>query len=91
MQAGVVRLAESQKFGEEDFVLDDVEVYGKQAGVQCRAKRVAVHQADLGIDRLVAEQVLLGRDHVLEDFLVGNHHLGHRFALDLAQHLRTEF
>lgn len=48
-------------------MLHDVEVHCKEAGLQGGAESVALHQADLGVGRLVAEQVLLGGNHILQD------------------------
>lgn len=53
--------------GVEDLVLPDVEVHGEEAGLQGGAEGVSLHQADLGIGRLVAQEVLLRRHHVLQD------------------------
>ena len=36
-------------------------------GVEGGAESVPIHQADLGVDGLVPEQVLLRRDHVLQN------------------------
>lgn len=49
----------------EDLVLHDVEVHGEEAGLQRGAEGVALHQADLGVGRLVTQEVLLGGHHVL--------------------------
>lgn len=49
----------------EDLVLHDVEVHGKEAWLQGSAEGIALHQADLGIGRLVTQQVFLRGDHVL--------------------------
>lgn len=61
------RLPRLANLGVEDFVLHDVEVHCEEAGLQGGAESVALHQADLGIGGLVAEQVLLGGNHVLQD------------------------
>lgn len=50
----------------KNFVLDDIEVHCKEARLQCGAEGVALHQANLGISRLVAEQVFLRGDHILQ-------------------------
>ena len=50
----------------EHLVLHDIEVHCEEAGLQGGAKRVALHQANLGIGRLVAEQVFLGGNHILQ-------------------------
>lgn len=50
----------------EDFVLDDIEVHCKEARLQGGAEGVALHQANLGIGRLVAEQVFLRGNHILQ-------------------------
>lgn len=50
----------------KDLVLHDIEVHCEEAGLQGGAEGVALHQADLGIGRLVAEQVFLGGNHILQ-------------------------
>lgn len=47
-------------------MLHDVEVHCKQAGLQGGAEGVALHQANLSIGRLMAEQVFLGGNHILQ-------------------------
>ena len=47
-------------------MLHDIEVHGEEAGLQGGAEGVALHQADLSVGRLVAEQVLLRGNHVLQ-------------------------
>lgn len=47
-------------------MLHDIEVHCEEAGLQGGAEGVALHQADLGVGRLVAEQVFLGGNHVLQ-------------------------
>lgn len=49
----------------EDLMLHDVDVHGEEAWLQGGAEDIALHQADLGVGRLVARQVLLKEDHVL--------------------------
>ena len=51
----------------EHLVLHHVEVHREEPGLQRGAERVPLHQADLGVGRLVSQQVLLRGDHVLED------------------------
>jgi len=51
----------------EDLVLHDIEVHGEEAGLQGGAEGVALHQADLGVGGLVAEEVFLRRNHVLQN------------------------
>lgn len=50
----------------KDFVLDDIEVHCKETRLQGGAEGVTLHQANLSISRLVAEQVFLGGDHILQ-------------------------
>lgn len=50
----------------KDFVLYDIEVHCKEARLQGGAEGVTLHQANLGISRLVAEQVFLRGDHILQ-------------------------
>lgn len=50
----------------EHLVLHDVEVHCEEARLQGGAEGVALHQADLGVCRLVAEQVFLGGNHILQ-------------------------
>lgn len=47
-------------------MLHDIEVHCKETGLQGGAEGVALHQADLGVGRLVAEQMFLGRNHILQ-------------------------
>ena len=51
----------------EHLVLHHVEVHGEEPGLQRGAECVPLHQPDLGVGGLVAQQVLLRGDHVLED------------------------
>lgn len=51
----------------KDFVLHDIEIHCKKARLQGGAEGVTLHQANLGISRLVAEQVFLRGDHILQD------------------------
>ena len=48
-------------------MLCDIEVHCKEARLQGRAEGVALHQANLGIGRLVAEQVFLRGNHILQN------------------------
>ena len=52
--------------GVEHLVLHYVEVHGEEPGLQRGAERVPLHQPDLGVGGLVAQQVLLRGDHVLD-------------------------
>lgn len=47
-------------------MLHDIEVHCKETGLQGGAEGVALHQADLGVGRLVAEQMFLGGNHILQ-------------------------
>lgn len=49
----------------EDLVLHDIEVHGEEAWLQSGAEGISLHQADLGVGWLVAQQVFLRGDHVL--------------------------
>lgn len=51
----------------EDLVFHDIKVHCKEAGLQSSAESVTLHQADLGIGRLVTQQVFLGRNHILQN------------------------
>lgn len=51
----------------KDFVLHDIEIHCKKARLQGGAEGVTFHQANLSISRLVAEQVFLRGDHILQD------------------------
>lgn len=48
-------------------MLHHIEIHREEPRLQRGAERVALHQADLGVGRLVAQQVLLRGDHVLKD------------------------
>lgn len=50
----------------EDFVLHYIKVHGKEARLQGSAEGVALHQANLSIGRLMAEQMFLGWNHILQ-------------------------
>ena len=56
-------------------------------GVEGGAESVPIHQADLGVDGLVPEQVLLRRDHVLQNLFVRTHDFRDGLPLDLRQDL----
>lgn len=49
------------------------EVDGEESRGERGAERVAVHESYLGADRLVLEEVLLGRNHVRQNLLVRLH------------------
>ena len=49
------------------------EVDGEEPWGERGAERVAVHEGNLGANRLVLEEVLLGRNHVCQNLLVGLH------------------
>lgn len=49
----------------EDLVLHDIKVHCEEAGLQSGAEGVTLHQAYLGVGRLVTQQVFLGGNHVL--------------------------
>lgn len=51
----------------KNFVLHYIEVHCKEARLQGGAEGVTLHQANLGISGLVAEQVFLRGDHILQD------------------------
>lgn len=51
----------------EDLVFHDIKVHCKEAGLQSSAESVTLHQADLGVGRLVTQQVFLGRNHILQN------------------------
>ena len=46
------------------------------------------HPSLTPIDRLVAEEMLLRRDHVLQDVFVGRHHVCNGFASDFGENLQ---
>lgn len=48
-------------------MLHHVEIHCEESRLQRSAECVALHQADLGIGRLVAQQMLLRWDHILKD------------------------
>lgn len=48
-------------------MLHHIEIHREEPRLQRGAECVALHQADLGVGRLVAQQVLLRGDHVLKD------------------------
>ena len=50
-----------------------VEVDGEEPWGERGAERVAVHEGYLGADRLVLEEMLLGRNHVCQNLLVRLH------------------
>lgn len=50
----------------ENLVLHDIKIHCKEAGLQGGAESVPLHQADLGVSRLVAEQMFLWWDHILQ-------------------------
>lgn len=50
----------------EDFVLHHIKVHSEEARLQGGAEGVSLHQANLSVSRLVAEQMFLGWDHVLQ-------------------------
>lgn len=50
----------------EDLVLHDIEVHCEETRLQGGAEGVALHQANLGVGRLVTEQVFLGGNHILQ-------------------------
>lgn len=52
--------------GVKNFVLNDIEVHRKKARLQGGAESVTLHQANLGISRLVAKQVFLRGNHILQ-------------------------
>ena len=85
LQRRVVGLAQREQLREEHLVLHDLEVDGEEPRLEGGAEGVAIHEPDLRVDRLVAEQVLLGRDHVLQHLLVRLHHGRHAPALDLGE------
>ena len=58
---------------EEYLVFWYGEVDGEEPRGERGAERVAVHEGNLGADRLVLEEVLLGRNHVRQNLLVGLH------------------
>lgn len=47
----------------------DIEVHCEETGLQGGAEGVALHQANLGIGRLVPKQVFLGRNHILQNLM----------------------
>lgn len=51
----------------EELVLRDIEVHCEETRLQGGAEGVALHQANLGVGRLVTEQVFPGRNHVLQN------------------------
>jgi hypothetical protein len=60
----------------------------EESWLQCGAESVAIHDANLCIGRLVAQEVFFGWYHVLEDLFVWLHHLCHCFVLDACQDLQ---
>lgn len=48
-------------------MLHYIEVHCKKSGLQGGAEGVALHQADLGVGRLVSEQVFLWGNHILQN------------------------
>ena len=58
---------------EEYLVLWYGEVDGEEPWGERGAECVAIHEGNLGANRLVLEEVLLGRNHVCQNLLVGLH------------------
>lgn len=50
-------------------MLHYIEVHCKETGLQGGAEGVALHQADLGVGRLVSEQVFFRRNHILQNLM----------------------
>lgn len=51
----------------EDLVLHHIEIHREESRLQRGTERIALHQSDLGVGRLVSQQVLLRWDHILKD------------------------
>lgn len=51
----------------EDLVLHDIEVHCEKAGLQSGTEGVSLHQTDLSVGRLMTQQVLLRRHHILQN------------------------
>ena len=68
---------------EEDSVLSDGQINGKETRGEGGAECVAVHEGNLGADRLVLQKVLFWRDHVSKDLTMRLHDCCHCLICDL--------